>query len=188
MMERSMSQRPRFKNRKKTVYGRLEMPTQEEIHPFFNARKFFNGLFGKQKDGKSYLIISGGDKCSEVSCASPKTKTECVRVIEIDGVPHTVLFCRSRYVRALQKCELASTTFASLSQFLTSEDIKRFFNSVWCGWHNEMAKKRLATEISEHNHKVKTGEWKPPTRDELFIRGITSGMSMRSAAWCSRGL
>lgn len=106
----------------------------------FDARGFFVGMY-EIGERHAYLILRGGDVLSRIIGASDVDKTREFRVMDVDGVPTTVLVCKKRYLRAILRCRTYSQLFHYLLQKLAENDIRDFFYAIWIGYNNVRAER-----------------------------------------------
>lgn len=140
----------------------------------FNAKTFFAGLI-ERKGTKAYLIISGGDVVSKLIGRSPVVKEKLIKVIDIEGIPHTVLQCRPRFARTIQRSKNTGSCYGSLSQFLAENDIKNFFYEIWMKHHN-------LESIAKRNREKVEGAGKAKDEDHGYIAHLAGGMTRRDVA------
>lgn len=130
-----------------------------------------------------FLIISGGDVRGRIIGNVKDEKDKVFILREIDGIEHTVLKCRIRYLKYLKKFREAGALMSALTQFLSENDIRTFFYDIWLTAHNENAKRSQRTEFNRYRYEMKRGMLKKDG-DSGFIRHITNDMSRAEMAKC----
>lgn len=140
----------------------------------FLARNFFAGMY-EIGARHAYLILKGGDVLNKIIGAPDVDKAKEFRVMDIDGVPTTVLVCKKRYLSALLKCRTYSQLFNYLLQKLTENDVREFFYDIWLGYHNVKAMKRIRAERCKMNELKNRGVC-------IYNQKSYGSMSVRRAA------
>lgn len=129
------------------------------------------------KPGWNYLLISGGDVRDKMQIGfSDLTKSRC-KVVDIDGVPHTVLELRDRFLPLLERARDLRGFFSILSHKIAEVDLKRYHYDLWLAAHNLNAKVERLGELQTRNIRRQT-----ETEREVFAHN-----SIRDAATHNRG-
>lgn len=138
----------------------------------FLARNFFAGMY-EIGARHAYLMLKGGDIQNKIIGAPDVDKSKEFRVMDIDGVPTTVLVCKKRYLGALLKCNTYSQVYNYLLQKLHENDIRELFYAIWIGYHNVKASKRIRAEKCKMNELKNRGvciRHKQIVRDRMSVR------------------
>ena len=162
------------------------MQQENMEHETFDAGAFIRNYVYMPDERHGYVIIHGGDVVSSIECKTADLKSDHVKVIGVDGVPHTVVCCRPRFAAELQKGGCMQKIHMMISQYLSDSDIKRFFYDLWLAHHNHEAARENRHEFSRHRFLKKRGLL-PDQTDGEIVR-LTAGVSSREAARFSRGL
>lgn len=102
---------------------------------------------------------------------SDLTRSRC-RVVEIDGVPHTVIEIRDRFIPILERAKNLRGFYSLLSHKIADADLKKFHYDLWLNAHNLESKvKRL--------HDLQTRNIRRPNEVEW---DVFSNTSLRTAA------
>lgn len=112
---------------------------------------------------------------SKLICRSQAVKEKLIKVIDIDGVTHTVLQCRPRFARTIQRSKNTSTCYGYMSQFLAENDIKNFFYEIWMKHHN-------LESIEKRNREKVECAGKAKDEDHGYIAHLAGGMTKRDVA------
>lgn len=130
-----------------------------------------------KKPGWRWILVSGGDVRGQMHLDhSPLTRRRC-SVVEIDGVPHTVIEVRDRFLPVLERAKSLRTFFSLFTtQVLHGDDVKRFHYDLWLAAHNLEAKVKRLGELQRRDIRKPT-----EVEQEVF-----SHNSIRAAAMHNR--
>lgn len=95
----------------------------------------------------SYLLIAGGDKRAEVDAAFLSANSRRLKVVEVDGVPTTVVQIKNGLVEALKRSASLRTFYRCLTHIVAESDIKRWHYDLWLNAHNLEARIKRLQEL-----------------------------------------
>ena len=100
--------------------------------------------------GWNWLLISGGDVRDKMQLGfSDLTRSRC-RVVEVDGVPHTVIELRDRFIPVLGRAKNLRGFYSLLSHKIADADLKRYHYALWMAAHNLEAKVERLYELQRN--------------------------------------
>lgn len=115
----------------------------------YNFRNWLRDfIVPSNRDGWKYMIVSGGDVLGKLNHNhSPLTKKRC-KVVNIDGVPHTVLEVRNRFIEALERAGDLRAFYRAISSIaLDDNDIRTYHYDLWLAAHNLEARLERLREL-----------------------------------------
>lgn len=131
------------------------------------------------------MVLYGGDVRSRIvgdgDSELVKGK-DMLDFIEVDGVPTTVIRCTERYAKAVLKSKGVNQAYSYIRNKLSECDIRWIFPELYVAWNNAHAAKAHRRYMSEYMTAKKRGTLKKHSSDAKYIRGITTGGDIRSAA------
>lgn len=117
------------------------------------------------KRGWNWLLISGGDVRGRMRLDfSDLTRSRC-KVVDVDGVPHTVLELRDRFIPILERAKNLRGFYSLLSHKIAEVDLKRYHYDLWRAAHNLEAKIERLGELQRRDIRRMT-----ETERDVFAR------------------
>lgn len=126
------------------------------------------------KRGWNWIVLSCGDVRDKMDLGFSNVTAHRTRFVEIDGVPHTVIEVRDRFLPILERAKGLREFYSMMCHMISAADIKRFFYDLWVAGNNIEAKARRATELT-------TGEPRRMTATEREVSSVFSE-GLRAAA------
>lgn len=103
------------------------------------------------KRGWNWLLISGGDVRDKMQLDfSDLTRSRC-KMVDVDGVPHTVIELRDRFIPVLEKAKNLRGFYSVLSHKIAEIDLKRYHYDLWRAAHNLEAKVKRLGELQRRD-------------------------------------
>lgn len=126
----------------------------------YNFRQWMKDyIIPADKDGWNWLLISGGDVRDKIQLNfSDLTRNRC-KAVEVDGVPHTVIELRDRFIPTLERAKNLRGFYSLLSHMISDVDLKRYHYDLWRAAHNLEAKVKRLGELQRRDiHRMTEAE------------------------------
>lgn len=124
------------------------------------------------KRGWNWLLLSGGDVRDKMQLGFSDLVRRRCKTVEVDGVMHTVVEIRDRFLTMFKRAKDLRGFYSLLSHKIADADLKQFHYDLWLNAHNLESKvKRL--------HDLQTRNIRRPNEAE---RDVFSNTSLRTAA------
>lgn len=123
----------------------------------------------------AFIVIAGGDERERLDPEFVATHGKRVKLLEVDGVPNTVVKVRSGLCDSLRRAGNLRAFYKCLTSVLSEADVKRYHHPLWIAAHNLEANIGRLRELQ-------TRSFRPKDAVGREVDGIFAGNTVREAA------